>query len=181
MKRAKKRHRRYLVTPQFCIVARDSDCLESVLRAAKSQKLRVSTKGHAQHRLYIECSEKIWNRFRPQVQHYIIDESPVHCPSWIRKQMWANLQAATANRVSPQLAKRASEILAAANDASEVNTERLHKVPQCETPVAAAPEPQPVSSGRKRTMRSRVNNLLRKTRNILNIFKFNKSRRPVHS
>ena len=181
MKRLKERRRRVSTTQQFCVIARDSDCLEAILHAAMGQKLRVFTKGHTQHRLYIECSEKIWNRFRPQIQDYIIDESPVQCPSWIRKHIRANLQAAVANRLSPPLAKRASEILAAANAASKANNERLQKALQPKPLIDTAQSPQPVPSGRKRTIRSRVNNLLRKTRNILNIFKFNKSRRPVHS
>jgi hypothetical protein len=180
MKRHKKRTRRVSTTQQFCTIAKDSDCLESIQQAALHRKLRAFTKGHAKLRLYFDCSKKTWNRFQPQIQLYTLDDSPVDCPSWLSKRLRINLKAAAMNSFFLRRAMKASEILGAANAASKVNDEGSQKAAQTESLTDIAYS-QSVSSTRKRTMRSRVSSLLHKVRDIPNLFKFNKSRRLIHS
>ena len=83
---------------------------KTILKAIKHH-IEIFTKGHAINRLYLPCPDKKWQRFYRLIMDRCVVEPAVKCPKWLQKTMLKNLKKSSTNRLWPDRAQKAIEIL----------------------------------------------------------------------
>jgi hypothetical protein len=95
---------------EFRVRAKNNVSFEKIKKKAQLFGIKFYTKGKARQRLYFFCSEKVWSFFSLKIRKYCIFNSPVECPSWVKKRIVANLLKAATSSFSSQRRDRAQAI-----------------------------------------------------------------------
>ena len=134
------------------------------------------------HYLRIKAMRKPIKSRKRAVGKFNFAPHAVPIPKWMQRKMLKNLQQAAVSRVSPKLAARASEILAALGSTSDAGSLNAEHVPvRTEKSISHLPDrqqPQPC----KEKMRHRIGKLLgRPVQYIIGFARRNISTKPAHS
>ena len=134
-----KRRKRQVINSDFehMVTARNDNCRQTIQQISKDHRIGFFTKGHAKNRLYFKCAEKRWNRFYADIRHLCFADNLVTCPTWLQKTMLKNLKKSSNNRLWPDRAQKAIEILKAIS--------KKHDAPEAAVniqPSTAAPSTQ---------------------------------------
>ena len=105
IKRCRKRALKHVIT------ARNDDCRRIIQQISKNHDIHFYKNGHVKNRLYYKCDEKTWVSFYKKIKDLCMDSKPVHCPNWLQKKILKNLKKASNNKLWPECAKKANEIL----------------------------------------------------------------------
>lgn len=97
----KPRRRRLKTKHLFVARAKGSESENTICEKARAWKVEVSTKGHARHRLYFECSEEKWSKFYSEIKGLCFLEPSVKCPRRVRKRILANFRKTANYKFSP--------------------------------------------------------------------------------